>query len=53
MTSAGWMIMTASVCGVLGLVSFCMYRVLSLPAAEAVDMKAPLDIDTGDTQDAD
>jgi hypothetical protein len=54
MTSSGWMIMIASVCGVLGLVSFCMYRVLTLPPSELGDsMKAPLDIDTGDTQDAD
>jgi hypothetical protein len=53
MTAAGWMIMIASVSGVLGLVSFCMYRVLTLPSAEVETLKAPLEIDTGDTENAD
>ena len=43
-----------SVSGVLLLTAFCMYRVLTLsPADISESMKAPLDIDTGDTQNAD
>jgi hypothetical protein len=46
--------MIVSITGVLGLVSFCMYRVLTLAPAEVSDtMKTPLDIDTGDIQDPD
>jgi hypothetical protein len=53
MTTAGWLIMIASVSGVLSLVSFCMYRVLTLNPAEVAELNAPLEIDTGDTTDAD
>jgi hypothetical protein len=54
MTNAGWAIMIASLTGVLSLVSFCMYRVLTLPPAKVSEtMKTPLDIDTGDTDNAD
>lgn len=54
MTTAGLAIMIVSVGSVLLLVSFCMHRVLTLPG-EVVEehLKAPLDIDTGDTTDAD
>jgi hypothetical protein len=54
MTTPGLLIMIVSVGSVLSLVAFCMFRVLTL-APEVVEeqFKAPLDIDTGDTQDAD
>ncbi len=53
MTTAGWMIMIVSVGSVLSLVTFCFYRVLTLPASELDEIRAPLDIDTGDTRDPD
>jgi hypothetical protein len=54
MTAAGLAIMIASVGGVLLLTAFCMIRVLMLPPLEVTEhLKAPLDIDTRDTQDAD
>lgn len=54
MTSAGWTIMAVSVLSVLALVTFCLYRVLTLPPVDVTDhLKAPLDIDTQDTIDAD
>lgn len=53
MTTAGWAIMIISVGSVLALTAFCFYRVLSLPPSEIDDLKAPLDIDTGDTENAD
>jgi hypothetical protein len=53
MTPAGWAIMIVSVGSVLTLTVFCFYRVLSLPPAEIDELKAPLDIDTGDTSNPD
>ncbi|TWU20071.1 hypothetical protein [Bythopirellula polymerisocia] len=53
METAGWFIMLISVGSVLTLVSFCLYRVFSLPASEMEDIEGPLTIDTGDTRDAD
>ena len=54
MNPLGWTMMIVSVGSVLSLVTFCMYRVLTLPAAEVEDINvAPLEIDTRDTQDAD
>jgi hypothetical protein len=52
MTAAGWTIMILSVGSVLALVSFCFYRVLTLPP-EVVEehLRSPLDIDTRDTQE--
>ena len=54
MTFAGLLIMIVSVGSVIGLIGFCIVRVLLLPA-EVVEgqFKAPLDIDTRDTVDAD
>lgn len=54
MSPAGWAIMIVSVGSVLALTGFCLVRVLTLPP-EVIDqhLKAPLDIDTGDTSDAD
>jgi hypothetical protein len=54
MTTSGLAIMIVSVGSVLGLVVFCILRVLTLPS-EAVEqhLKAPLDIDTHDTNEAD
>jgi hypothetical protein len=53
MTPAGWTIMIVSVGSVLALTAFCFYRVLTLPASELDEIKAPLDIDTGDIENAD
>ncbi len=53
MTAAGWTIMIVSVGSVLALTAFCFYRVLTLPAMELDELKAPLDIDTGDTSEPD
>ena len=53
MTAAAWMMMTVSVGTVLLLVGFCLYRVLSLPPMDQESIKGPLDIDTGDAEDAD
>ena len=53
MTVAGWIIMILSVGSVLALTTFCFYRVLTLPAAELDELKAPLHIDTGDTENSD
>lgn len=53
MTPAGWTTMLLSVGAVLTLVSYCLYRVLSLPPLDMEELHGPLDIDTGDTSDAD
>lgn len=54
MTTAGMLIMIASVGSILALTGFCMYRVLTLPPAVVEEhLKAPLDIDTGDREDGD
>jgi hypothetical protein len=54
MTALGWIMMLASVGGVLALTAFCLYRVLTLPPAEVESLNtAPLEIDTRDTSDAD
>jgi hypothetical protein len=54
LSSAGLAIMIVSLSAVVGLTVFCFYRVLTLPSG-AVEgrLNAPLEIDTGDTQDAD
>ncbi len=53
MNAQGWTVMLISVGSVLMLVSYCLYRVLSLPSADMEDIKGPLEIDTRDTDDAD
>lgn len=54
MTSGGWTVMILSVGSVLALVSFCLIRVLSLPPPEGEEhLKGPLEIDTGDRENAD
>jgi hypothetical protein len=54
MTNSGLAIMIVSVGSVLLLTAYCMIRVLTLqPQVVEEHLKAPLDIDTGDTQDAD
>jgi hypothetical protein len=51
MTTAGWTIMIVSISSVLILTAYCMFRVLTLPPLVAEEhLKAPLDIDTGDTK---
>ena len=49
----GLTVMLLSVGSVLALVSFCLYRVLTLPPVEEESLKGPLEIDTRDTSDAD
>jgi hypothetical protein len=54
MTTTGWAIMIISVGGVLSLAAFCLSHVLTLPPVDVAEhFKAPLDIDTHDTTDAD
>ncbi|HUG89786.1 MAG TPA: hypothetical protein VML55_03070 [Planctomycetaceae bacterium] len=53
MTAAGWMVMLVSVGSVLSLVTFCLFKVFSLPPTDVEDLKGPLEIDTRDTEDAD
>jgi hypothetical protein len=53
METSGWIIMLLSVGSVLSLVTYCVARVLLLPAADIEDIEGPLTIDTGDTRDAD
>jgi hypothetical protein len=54
LTLGGWIVMILSVSFVLMLVSFCLYRVLILPPIDVEQhLKAPLEIDTRDTEDAD
>jgi hypothetical protein len=54
LTTAGAAIMIVSVSSVILLTAWCLYRVLTLPPIEAAEhLKAPLEIDTRDTEDAD
>ena len=53
LSTAGWIVMTVSVGTVLSLVSYCLFRVLTLPPVEDQHLKGPLEIDTGDTANAD
>ncbi|MCA9254083.1 MAG: hypothetical protein KDA33_00530 [Phycisphaerales bacterium] len=51
---AGWTVMIVSLSSVIALISYCLFRVLTLPPVEVTEhMKAPLDIDTRDTRDPD
>jgi hypothetical protein len=53
-TAAGWTIMIVSIGAVCALTAYCFYKVLTLPPREVTEhLKAPLDIDTKDTRDAD
>ena len=53
MTLLGWTMMVTSVGAVLALTVFCLVRVMQLPPAEVDDLTSPLEIDTGDTKNAD
>ncbi|MEW4528624.1 MAG: hypothetical protein ACF8PG_09580 [Maioricimonas sp. JB045] len=53
MNPAGWTVMILSIGSVLTLVSYCMFRVLTLPPLEEEHLKGPLEIETGDTDNAD
>ncbi len=53
MTTGGWIVMTLSVGAVLALVTYCLYRVLTLPPVDVESLHGPPDIDTRDTEDAD
>jgi hypothetical protein len=52
MTTAGWTIMILSVGSVCILTAYCFYKVLTIPVQDIADVRSPLDIDTGDTEDA-
>ena len=47
MSPAGWIVMLLSVGFVLGLTTFCFYRVLASPKATS-HMQDPLELDTHD-----
>lgn len=49
----GWAAMTISIVVVLSLVGYCLSRVLKLPPVEVEQLTGPLEIDTGDTENAD
>ena len=52
MRPEGWFIMIVSISTVLLLVSYCLYRVLTLPPVEVEEhLHGPPTIDTGDTRD--
>ena len=51
LTREGWAVMLISIGTVLSLLSYCLFRVLTLPPVNVQDLKGPLKIDTGDTQD--
>lgn len=54
LNAAGWTVMLLSLSAVLALVSYCMYRVLTLPPIDFEQhLKGPGNIDTRDTEDAD
>jgi len=53
MRPMSWMVMLLSVASVLVLVTFCVWRVLTLPPVERDTIAGPLEIDTRDTQNAD
>ena len=54
LNAAGWTVMLLSVGSILSLVSYCLYRVLSLPPVEVEEhLKGITDIDTKDIKDAD
>ncbi len=54
MNALGWLVMITSVGSVLALTAYCLHRVLTLPPAEVESLDtAPLNIDTGDTENAD
>ncbi len=53
MTTGGWIVMILSVGSVVTLVSYCLFRVLSLPPVEVEEhLHAPPDTDPHDTEDA-
>jgi len=54
MTAIGVAIMIVSISSVVGLTSFCLYRVLTLPPVEIDKLDvAPLEIETPDVKNAD
>ena len=48
MTTAGWVVMLVSVGSVLALAAFCLYRVLTLPAADEQGGNGRSEVDSGD-----
>ena len=52
MTTAGVCLMVATYCGVLTLLGYCYFRILTTPRVEETEHSL-LDIDTRDTQHGD
>ncbi len=50
MTLAGWFVMILAIGGMTGLLSWCIYKVLSTPESTE-HLHAPLDIDTRDKEE--
>jgi hypothetical protein len=48
MQPAGWALMIVSVGSVLTLMTYCLYRVLTLPPVEVEDLSSPLQVDVKD-----
>ncbi|QDT64405.1 hypothetical protein [Calycomorphotria hydatis] len=53
MTAAGMTIMIVSIIVVVTTVSYCLYRVMTLPPTDVEELHGQPVIDTGDTADAD
>lgn len=49
MTTAGWILMIGAIGGMSGLLSWCIYKVVSTPGSTK-HLHSPLDIDTKDTE---
>jgi hypothetical protein len=48
MTTAGWIVMSAAIIGMTGLLVWCIYKVLTTPESTR-HLHSPVDIDTKDT----
>lgn len=54
MTTPGWITLILSVSTVLALLTFCLYKVFTLPQVDVEEsLHGPGNIDTEDTTDAD
>jgi len=47
MTAAGWIVMSVAIFGVTGLLTWCLWKVLSTPDSTK-HLHSPADIDTND-----
>jgi hypothetical protein len=54
MTTTGWFIMLTSITSVVGFLTFCLYKIFTLPKVDSEEhIQAQPFIDTQDTVDAD